>query len=128
MPLVFLVPACANSAGLVEQSLTNIFPDGVRTIEPERVSPLNFDDPRAALAFDAQHMGGVSIGCIAGSGARGFPAARASAKSSFHSSSGRDQSVQGLAVPEVADAQPRAPASPSALGRAFSQLRVAHSS
>jgi hypothetical protein len=50
------VAACAIGAGLVEQSLPDIFPDSVRSIEPDRIPLLNFDNAKAADAFDAEHM------------------------------------------------------------------------
>jgi hypothetical protein len=50
------VPACAVVAGLIEQSLPDILPDGVRPIEPDGIRLLNFDNAKAADAFDAQHM------------------------------------------------------------------------
>jgi hypothetical protein len=50
--------ACSISAGVVEQSLSNVLPDGMRCIEPHRVSLLNFDDARTTSALDAEHMSG----------------------------------------------------------------------
>jgi hypothetical protein len=41
-------------AGLVEQSLPNIFLDSVRPIEPDRIRLLNFDDAKASRAFNPQ--------------------------------------------------------------------------
>jgi hypothetical protein len=45
---VLLVSACAAGAGLVEQSLPDIFPDGMRAIVSDCIRLLDFDDPRAA--------------------------------------------------------------------------------
>ena len=53
---VFLEPACAVGAGLVEQPPPDIFPDGMRPIKPGRIGLLNFDDAETAPALDAQHM------------------------------------------------------------------------
>jgi hypothetical protein len=53
---IFLVPACAIGAGLVKQSQPDIFPERLLPIEPDRVDLLNFHDPSAVRAFDAQHM------------------------------------------------------------------------
>jgi hypothetical protein len=50
------VPACAVAASLVEQSLPDIFPDGMRPIKSDGIRLLNFDNAKAADAFDAQHM------------------------------------------------------------------------
>jgi hypothetical protein len=50
------VPACAIGAGLVQQSLPNIFPDGMRSIKSDRICSLNFDNAETAQALDAQHM------------------------------------------------------------------------
>src|ERR1700738_5556903 len=53
---IFLVPACAVGASLVEQSLSNIFPDGMRPIKSDGIGLLDFDNAKAADAFDAKHM------------------------------------------------------------------------
>lgn len=53
---ILLVPAGANGAGLIEQPLTDVLPEGLLAIEPNGVCLLNFDDPRAALALDAEQM------------------------------------------------------------------------
>jgi hypothetical protein len=53
---IFLVPACAIGASLVEHPLPDILPDGVRPIEPDRIRLLNFDNTGAAQALDAEHM------------------------------------------------------------------------
>jgi hypothetical protein len=50
------VAACAICAGLIEQSLSHILPDGMRSIEPDRVRLLNFDDTRAAQALNPQNV------------------------------------------------------------------------
>jgi hypothetical protein len=53
---ILLQPARAVAASLVEQSLPDIFPDGMRSIKSDRIRLLYFDDPSAADAFDAQHV------------------------------------------------------------------------
>jgi len=53
---ILLVAACAIAAGLVEQALPDILPDSMRPIKSDGIRLLNFDDARAADAFDAQHM------------------------------------------------------------------------
>jgi len=50
------VPACAIVAGLIEQALTDIFPDGMWPIKSDGIRLLNFDDAKAPQALDAQHM------------------------------------------------------------------------
>lgn len=46
----------AIGAGLIEQPLSDIFPDRMRAIEPDRVRLLDFDGAQAAHAFDAQDV------------------------------------------------------------------------
>jgi hypothetical protein len=48
---ILLQPACAVAAGLVEQSLPDILPDGMRSIKSDGIRLLYFDDPSAADAF-----------------------------------------------------------------------------
>jgi len=50
------MPAGTIGAGLVEQPLADILPDGMRPIEPDCIRLLNFDDARTALALDAQDV------------------------------------------------------------------------
>jgi hypothetical protein len=50
------VPACAIAAGLVEQALPDIFPDGMWSIKSDGIGFLHFDGAKAANAFDAEHM------------------------------------------------------------------------
>jgi hypothetical protein len=52
------VPACAVAAGLVEQALPDILPDGMRPIKPDGIRLLNFDNAKTADAFDAEQMAG----------------------------------------------------------------------
>ena len=42
--------------GIVEQPLSHVFPDRVRTIKPHSIDLLNFDDPAAAAAGDPQQV------------------------------------------------------------------------
>jgi hypothetical protein len=53
---IFLVPAGAIGAGLVEHALTDILPDGVGTEVSDGIDLLHLDDPRAARAFDPQDV------------------------------------------------------------------------
>ena len=53
---ILLVAARAVGASLVEQPLPHILPDGVRPIEADSVSLLNFDNSGASPAFNAQHV------------------------------------------------------------------------
>lgn len=53
---VFLVPAGAIGAGLIEQPLADVLPDRMRPIEPDRVHLLDFDGAQAAYALDAQNV------------------------------------------------------------------------
>jgi hypothetical protein len=101
---IFLESACAIAASQVEQSLSDIFPDSMRPIKSDGIRFLNFDNAKAADAFDSEHM------------ARDFREAAL-----------LDRQGQGPASRDPAGAQPPAPASPSASGRAFASLRVAHS-
>jgi len=55
---IFLVTTGAICAGLVEQSLPDILPDGIWSIEPESICLLNFDDAKAAHALNPQHVVG----------------------------------------------------------------------
>ncbi len=55
---ILLMTTSTIDAGLVEQSLPDIFPDGMWSIEPDRIRPLNFDDAKATHAFYTQHMVG----------------------------------------------------------------------
>lgn len=55
---IFLVATGAICAGLVEQSLRDILPDGMWSIKPYRVSLLNFDDAKAAQALHPQQVVG----------------------------------------------------------------------
>jgi hypothetical protein len=48
--------AAVIGAGLVKQTLSDIFPERVLSIKSNRVRLLDFDDPSAAGAFDAEHM------------------------------------------------------------------------
>ena len=50
------MPACATAASLVEQALTDIFPDGMRPIKSDSIRFLHFDNAKAADAFDAKYM------------------------------------------------------------------------
>jgi hypothetical protein len=50
------VPACAIGAGLVEQSLPDIFPDGMRPVKSDGIRFLQFDNAKTADAFDAEHV------------------------------------------------------------------------
>jgi hypothetical protein len=45
-------------AGLVEQSLPGILPDGIWSIKPNRIRLLNFDDTKAAQALNPQQVVG----------------------------------------------------------------------
>jgi hypothetical protein len=51
------VPLCAIGASLIEQSLSDILPERMLPIEANCIDLLNFDDPGAARAFDAKHVG-----------------------------------------------------------------------
>jgi hypothetical protein len=53
---IFLMTTSTIDAGLVKQSLPDIFPDGMWSIEPDRIGLLNFDDAKAAHALDAQRV------------------------------------------------------------------------
>src|ERR1700730_520277 len=51
---VLFVTAGPLLTGIVEQPLSHVFPDRVRTIKPHSIDLLNFDDPAAAAAGDPQ--------------------------------------------------------------------------
>ena len=53
---IFLMTTSTIDAGLVEQSLPDIFPDGIWPIEPDHIRLLNFDDAKAVHASYTQHM------------------------------------------------------------------------
>lgn len=53
---VLFVPTGAIGAGLVEQALGDIFPERVRSEAAHGFRLLHLDNPRAARAFDPQHM------------------------------------------------------------------------
>jgi hypothetical protein len=43
-------------ACIIEQALTNLFPDRLRPVQPHGVSFLNLDNPTAPTAGDPQQM------------------------------------------------------------------------
>jgi len=45
-------------AGLVEQSLPNIFTEGIWPIDSDHIRLLNFDDAKASHALNPQHVVG----------------------------------------------------------------------
>jgi len=53
---ILFVPPRSHLAAVVEQTLSDIFPDRMRPEQSEGVEPLDFDAARAACAFDAQHF------------------------------------------------------------------------
>jgi hypothetical protein len=53
---VFFVPACALLARVVQQPLRDLLPDGVTTVEPDRVGGLDFHCAFAPATGDAQHV------------------------------------------------------------------------
>src|SRR3954447_2552740 len=55
---VFFVAPCPLHAGVVEQPLTDIFPNRVRTVEPSGIRLLDLDDPGAAAATHPQNAFG----------------------------------------------------------------------
>lgn len=52
----FLIEAGALRAGVVQQTLADLSPDRVSPLEASGVCLLNFHDPLAAAAGDAQHV------------------------------------------------------------------------
>jgi DNA end-binding protein Ku len=50
------MPAGALLASVVEQPLRNVLPDRVASIQSDCIGGLDFDDPLAAAAADAQHV------------------------------------------------------------------------
>jgi hypothetical protein len=52
-------------SSLVEQSLTHIFPDGMRSIVSDGIELLHFDDAEAAHALDAEDFSFSYIACVA---------------------------------------------------------------
>ncbi|MBR0838676.1 hypothetical protein JQ607_00535 [Bradyrhizobium liaoningense] len=50
--------AGAICAGLVEQSLPDILPEGMWSIKPKRIRLLNFDDTKATQALNPQQVVG----------------------------------------------------------------------
>jgi hypothetical protein len=50
------MPAGALLAGVIEQSLRNVLPNGVAAVEPDRVDGLDFHDALAAATGDPQHV------------------------------------------------------------------------
>jgi 8-hydroxy-5-deazaflavin:NADPH oxidoreductase len=50
------MPAGALLAGVVEQPLRDVLPDGVAAVEPDRVDGLDFHGPLAAAAGDTQQV------------------------------------------------------------------------
>jgi hypothetical protein len=52
------VAACAICAGPVEQSLRDIFPESIRSVEPYRIRLLDFDNAKTSQALDPQHVVG----------------------------------------------------------------------
>jgi hypothetical protein len=50
------VAAGPDLAGIVQQALADILPDGFRPIQPDRVSLLYLDDALAAAARHPEHM------------------------------------------------------------------------
>ncbi len=53
---VILATATALRAGIVEETHTDIIPNGMRTIEPHCIRSLNLDDTITPPARDAQYM------------------------------------------------------------------------
>jgi len=53
--------ACAIGAGLVEQPLPDILPDGMRSIEPDGIRLLNFHNRKATDAFDDREGGRTKL-------------------------------------------------------------------
>src|SRR5713226_5862412 len=53
---VFFMPAGALLAGVVEQPLRDVLPDRVAAIQSDRIGGLDFHDPLAAAAGDAQYV------------------------------------------------------------------------
>jgi hypothetical protein len=82
------VAARAIVAGLVKQSLPDIFPDGVRPIVFDRDRFLDFDNAKAGKHSTRNTWRGISERRHCWIGNRGFPAARGSAKIAAHHSSG----------------------------------------
>jgi hypothetical protein len=83
------VPACAIGAGLVEQSLPDIFPDSVRPIVFDRVRFLDFDGAETAQALDAQHMARNFREATVLDRQPWFSCAHGSASTASHNSSGK---------------------------------------
>lgn len=53
---ILFVPPRSHLAAVVEQTLSDIFPDRMRPEQSDGVEPLDLDAARAACAFDAQHF------------------------------------------------------------------------
>src|SRR5690349_19598378 len=53
---IFLMPAGTVGAGLIQQALTDIFPDRIGSEVADGLRLLHLDNARAARAFDAEQM------------------------------------------------------------------------
>src|SRR5258708_26892156 len=74
------MPARPDSATIVEQTLSDVFPDGMRSEQFERVEPPDLDAAGAPGAFDAEHFARDLREPPLLNGQPGRPAARGSLK------------------------------------------------
>ena len=53
---MLFVPPRSHLAAVVEQTLSDIFPDRMRSIEPDRIEALDLDAAKTAQAFNTQKL------------------------------------------------------------------------
>jgi hypothetical protein len=126
---IFLVPAGAVGAGLVEQSLPDIFS---RRHAAHKTGQHPLSEFRqcgnSASTRRAAHGAEFPTAEVAGLAARVFRRREDRPRPRPIVHSARDRLAPGPASRDPADARPPAPAFPSGGGTAFASLRVAHSS